>query len=241
MMCHGAGGGTDYWKENSAYQSLVNTFVSGGYAVFDCSGFKNESPGLNFWGDPRGVDCWRKAYQYVVDNYNVEKQFSIYGFSMGGLTTMNLVFSRFPNIKCVAIASPVLSLEASYNDSGVNQVIKNLYGMGNTYDKTKAYGSDPYAHIFTYNNTPYVFDALPPLKIWYGSTETGGGVDATGKPNLVGGAVSKYIAEYFTEAINNAGGLAEYREVQGAGHEICYGGNAVCRSDYLLYFDRHNY
>lgn len=228
MMCHGAGQGVNSWKTSEGYQAIVNKFLDRGYAVFDCNGFKNDSLGWSFWGDPRGVSAWYKAYQYVVDNYNVEKQFSIYGFSMGGLTALNLALNGFPNIKCIALASPVISLEACYNDDGVKEVIKLLYGMGDTFDPSKCYGSDPYSRIVNINNTDYVFSKLPPVKIWFGSTEVG--------PD----AVDKELAEQFVNALNNAGAMAEYREVAGAGHEICYGNNAVCNSDYLIYIERWN-
>lgn len=342
MMCHGAGQGVNSWKEKSGYQAIVNIFLSRGYAVFDCNGFKNDALGWSFWGDPRGVECWYKAYQYVVDNYNVEHEFAVYGFSMGGLTAMNLALNGFPNIKCIALGSPVLSLKACYYDSGVSAVIKTLYGMGDLYDVAKAYGSDPYAHIKTLydNRTVSLFEGnsshvtsgyyinpntgvlssgedwnvtdfidanagdtltisgmgitafyksdgtfisyvqnvtsttvpngakyirscvintylstsfikrtssaitilpynLPPLKIWFGSTETADAETDTGTDLTVSGAVDKTIAIDFVNAINNAGGKAEYREVEGAGHEICYGMNNTCNVDYLLYAERY--
>lgn len=229
MICHGAGSGVDTWKEHDGYQAIVSLFNQRGYAVFDCNGFKNDALGWSFWGNPRGVNAWRKAYQYVVNNYNVENQFSIYGFSMGGLTAMQLAFTGFPNIKCIALGSPVLSLEACYNDSSVQAVIQALYGMGETYDASLAVGSDPYAHIVTVGVEDYVFNTLPPIKIWYGSTETGAGT-----------AVEKTYAQEMVAAIVNAGGMAEYREVNGAGHNICYGSNAVCNADYLIFVERFN-
>ena len=93
------------------YNNLVNTFVDAGYAVFDCNGYNETFFGCNFWGSHRGVEAWRKAYDYIVKNYNVEDNVSIYGFSMGGLTALNLVLIGFPNVKCIALGSPVLDVE----------------------------------------------------------------------------------------------------------------------------------
>lgn len=240
MICHGAGQSAQQWSTNASYNALVNTFVNAGYAVFDCNGFKEGALGYSFWGDSRGVDVWRKAYQYVVDNYNVEHQFGLYGFSMGGLTALNLALSNFPNIKCIALGSPVVNLEDVFNSSDGNKAVINaLYNMGESYDASKAYGCNPFSRIITVNNNEYIFVGLPPLKMWYGSTEDGTSTD-TGTGEIIYGAVSKYKGHQLVNAINNAGGQAEYREVDGEDHKICYGGNAVVNNDYLLFFNRHN-
>ena len=227
MLCHGAGQGVTTWKEHEGYKDIVNRFNEMGYLVFDCNGFKNDALGWSFWGNQRVVEAWRKAYQYIVDNYNVEKDFSIYAFSMGGLTALNLAFQNFPNIKCVALGSPVVNLRACWGDPSVKAVLQTLYNMGDEYDESKTFGNDPYKHIVNVNGTNYCFQNLPPIKIWYGSTETSYGVD-------------KQYAIDLVNAINNAGGYAQYREVQGAGHEICYGMNGYCNYDYVAFVDRYN-
>ena len=227
MICHGAGKGVAEWRAHEGYQAIVQKFNDRGYVVFDCNGFKNDALGWSFWGDQRGVEAWRKAYEYVVRNYNVEQTFSIYAFSMGGLTAMNLAFKNMPNINCIAMASPVLNLRACWDDTSMRAVLQTLYGMGNEWDEAKVAGSNPYKNIVTVNGEKYCFKNLPPIKIWYGSTEQAYGVD------------KRYAAE-MVEAIINSGGYAEYREVNGAGHEICYGMNEYCNVDYLLFVERHN-
>lgn len=227
MMCHGAGKGVADWKEHEGYKAIVKKFIDRGYAVFDCNGFKNDELGWSFWGERRGVEAWRKAYQYVVNNYNVEEAFSIYAFSMGGLTAMNLAFSNFPNIKCIALGSPVLNLKACWEDSSVQAVLKTLYGMGDAWDDSKAIGSNPYNNIIVQNSKKFCFKNLPPIKVWYGSTEQSYGVN------------KQYAIDMVT-AITNAGGYAEYREVNEAGHDICYGMNEYCNIDYLLFVERYN-
>lgn len=227
MMCHGAGQGVTTWKEHEGYKDIVDRFNEMGYLVFDCNGFKNDELGWSFWGNQRGVEAWRKAYQYIVDNYNVEKDFSIYAFSMGGLTALNLAFQNFPNIKCIALGSPVVNLRACWEDTSVKNVLQILYGMGDEYDESKTFGNDPYKHIVNVNGKNYCFQNLPPIKIWYGSTETSYGVN-------------KQYAIDLVNAINNAGGYAQYREVTGAGHEICYGMNGYCNYDFVAFIDRYN-
>lgn len=227
MMCHGAGMGVNGWKEHQGYQALVKKFVDRGYAVFDCNGFKNDELGWSFWGHPRGVEAWKKAYQYVVNNYNVEQTFSIYAFSMGGLTALNLAFQNFPNIKSIALGSPVISVRSAFEDPSVKPVLQQLYGFGTVWSSKLQLGSDPFERRFSYSGKSYIFAPLPPIKIWYGGTETTYGVN-------------KSIASIFVTAIQNAGGYAEYREVNNAGHEISYGMNEVCNIDYLLFTERYN-
>lgn len=228
MMCHGAGKGITEWQEHDGYRAIVQKFIDRGYAVFDCNGFKNDELGWSFWGNQRGVEAWKKAYQYVVNNYNVEQAFSIYAFSMGGLTAMNLAFQNFPNIKCIAMGSPVLNLRACWEDESVKPVLQILYGMGDTWDDAKVVGSNPYKNIVVAESKKYCFKNLPPIKIWYGSTEQSNGVN------------KQYAIDMVT-AITNSGGYAEYREVNEAGHDISYGMNEYCNIDYLLFVERHNH
>ena len=227
MVCHGAGKGATEWKEHEGYNALLQKFLDRHYVVFDCNGFKNDALGWSFWGDQRGVEAWKKAYQYVIRNYNVEHTFSIYAFSMGGLTAMNMAFQNMPNVNCIAMGSPVLNLRACWEDDSVRNVLKLLYGMGEEWDENKVVGSNPYKNIVMLDGKKYCFKNLPPIKIWYGSTEQSYGVD------------KRYAAD-LVEAIVNSGGYAEYREVNGAGHDICYGMNEYCNIDYLLFVERHN-
>lgn len=234
MMCHGAGKGVTgdgNWTTVTSYNTLVSFFTSRGYAVFDCNGFKNDALGWSFWGNQRGLEAWRKAYLYVTNNYNVEKTFAIYAFSMGGLTAMNLAFQGFPNINCIAMGSPVLNLREVWNSTdGTKAVLKVLYGLGDEWDESKVVGDNPYKHIITTDGVDYCPYKLPPIKIWYGSTET----NNSGNP-----AIEKEIARSFVNAIVNSGNYAFYREVSGRGHEICYGGSTVVNTEILTFIERY--
>lgn len=230
MMCHGAGqSDISGFMNEPNYNNLVNEFTSHEYAVFDCSGYANTTYGCNFWGAPKGVSAWRKAYDYIVDNYNVERVISIYGFSMGGLTVMNLLNSEFPNVKCVALGSPVLDLYKCWN-GGVQSQITTAYGV-NVWNQELYAGNNPISNIFTYNSLDYFRKKLPPLKIWYGGTEDG----------TVLSYVDKSDAILIVNAIRNSNGIAYYREITGGGHSICYGGNANVNQEIRMFFDRYSY
>ena len=234
MVCHGAGRGvtipnpTDNgtWEDNTNYNALIDTFVNAGYAIFDCNGMQDDYWGCNFWGAHKGVEVWKKAYDYIVKNYNVEENFSIYGFSMGGLTAMHLVINKFPNIKCVALGSPVLDLEKCWED-GQTTLMKNAYGMGDNYEAEKARGCDPMKTLVTIGEKEYCLVDMPPIKIWYGSTEQGV-------------AVNKEYAKRMVNAISNSGNWAIYREVQGENHRICFGAVQYINNEYLYWINRFN-
>lgn len=234
MVCHGAGRGVTYpnpedgksWTDLPSYNNLVDNFIANGYAVFDCNGYNNTGYGCSFWGAPKGVEAWKKAYDYVTDNYNVETSFSLFGFSMGGLTACHLVMNGFPNIKCVALASPVLDLEKSW-ECGQGTLMEDGYGMLGAYDESKALGSNPMSHLVTIGEKEYCLPKMPPTKIWYGSTEEGI-------------AVNKDYAIRLVNAMKNSGSYAIYREWEGAGHEICYGENALANLEYYLWINRFN-
>ena len=168
-ICHGAGSAVTEWVRNSSYNNIVNYLNNAGYAIFDCNGWSNESSGYNFWGCPKGVSAWRKAYDYITQNYNVETNINIYGFSMGGLTALNLVLNNFPNVKCIALGSPVINLDSCWGASPHDNMV---LGYGTDDYSQISPGNNPYASIYTENNKLYFNKQIPPIRIWYGSTET---------------------------------------------------------------------
>lgn len=232
MLCHGAGKGvnttdtTDTWLNNADYVNLVDAFVSHGYAVFDCNGYGNVLYKCNFWGNRRGVQAWKNAYQYIINNYNVEQQFSIYGFSMGGLTAIAIAGDMFPNIKCIALGSPVTNLKASW-DNGNNNLIAETYGMNSdaVYEADRVIGCDPASSIVEINNVEYFTKQLPPIKVWFGSLET--------QP-------SPTDAQRMVNAIKNSNGLAMFRLVDGAVHDICWGADTKITAEYVTWVNRWN-
>jgi len=226
MICHGAGrpvvGADTCWINTDSYVNMINNFVSNGYTVFDCNGASNSH--YDFWGSPVGMSAYRKAYEYVTQNYNVETNLNIYGFSMGGLTALNLAFQDFPNIKAIALGSPVINLEEAWNNN-----IASLYSTTTTtYSDDLVAGYNPNLNIKTFNNSYFVFKKLPPIKIWYGGNET----------YDVRPYVDKTLGQRLVNAIKNSGGVAQYREFAGCGHEICYGSNSNAYTEFAMWLNR---
>jgi hypothetical protein len=83
------------------------------------------------------------------------------------------------------------------------------------------------SHLITVGDKEYCLPKIPPIKVWYGSTEEGV-------------AVNKNYAIRLVNAMKNSGSYAIYREWQGAGHEICYGENAMSNLEYYLWINRFN-
>ena len=223
MICHGAGrllvDGENPWINSQYYNNLINAFINAGYVVFDCNGVNNTDEG-SFYGTPSGIEAWRKAYQYVVDNYNVEKEFSIYGFSMGGLTAMNLVNNKLPNVKSIALGSPVLDISIGWGAARAAFFSNTI----TQYSNTLVAGYNPIINIVDNK----CIKAFPPIKMWYGSTEDGSSLPV----------VNKQLGINLTNAIKNSNGTCYYREVDGAGHEICYGGNANVITEIVYWLNR---
>jgi dipeptidyl aminopeptidase/acylaminoacyl peptidase len=231
MITHGAGRGvwTQFgdqvpWKDIDTYNALVDTFVDAGYAVFDCSGYGNDAYGVNFWGCPRGLQAWYKAYEYVEKYYNVTPKIGLYGFSMGGCTAFNLINKAFPNIACVGLGSPVTNL-AQDQVSNMGYFL-DAYGMGSSYDASKVVGYNPLENIVEIDNEEYCFKTLPPIKVWFGANETW---------------PAPTDAQRLCNAIKKGGGVADYRLVDDAGHEVCYGGIPAINTEILYWFNRFSY
>lgn len=237
MICHGSGstglfdGG---WTEKDGYKALCNLLNNAGYAVFDCNGYKDDEAGWNSYGAPRGLEGYRKAYGYVTQNYNVEKEFSIYGFSMGGVVAMNLAFSNFPGIKCVALGSPVLDIKEFCHDRNNSAAVNLAHGQTASadYDASIMRGFDPVKNIVTVDGTNVVYTHIPPVKIWFGANETG--IEAASQ------TVNKATGSKLVEAIKNGNGVAYYREVANAAHEICWGANPTVNNEILYWINRFN-
>lgn len=229
MLVHGAGRGVtgaENWPSIDGYKRIVSAFNNAGYAVFDCNGYANNEIGYNHWGCNRAIECYRKAYDYVVRNYNVEKLVNVYGFSMGGLTAFNMVSQGFDHIKCLALGSPVMKL--NHAGSPWDGAKSSAYGV-NTYDALAVCGNEPTQRIKTIDNTPTIMIGVPPVKIWHGGLED----DTTVAP--------KSHAQDIVNAIRNGGGRAYYREVADAGHEISYGGNIGVVNEIVAWVNRFNY
>lgn len=251
MIFHGAGFyvsasnwgvSSDGTEGTSAdFDNLTQYFVYCGYAVCDINAYDNTVPNRTF-GSQRTILAYKKMIEYVKDHYNVEKAVNGFGFSMGGLVALNYI-NEFSDLKCLALASPVVALyeQGYYGSATWKSAIANSYGFdvpsgfefssgtpteeevqiwGNNSELTRGY--DPLVRTdINISNTRYPF-----MRIWHGNSDT---------------AVSYLKSLAFNNAVRNRLVDCTYRIVEGAGHEICYGGNGVCLREYIRFFNRFNY
>ena len=223
--------GSENWTTIPGYLALTSKLINAGYAVFDCNGYRNDELGYNGFGCPRMLEAYRKAYAYVTRYYNVETNFSIYGFSLGGLTALNLALNRMPGIKCLALGSPVVNLKNFGWERNQEPAFIAAYGVAEgteEYPENLTMGSDPYKAIVTVDDTTKVVKTLPPFKIWFGSLEDETGVDRSYGSN-------------FARVARKGGTEAYYREFTGADHSICWGTNSIVNDEILMWINRFNY
>ena len=91
LMCHGASGYVDAANStwyNPSWKLFCDDLLAAGYALFD-SNVLPTSTGTAQMGYAMGsalyVNVLKKAYDYIIDNYNVFPQIFAHGSSMGGL------------------------------------------------------------------------------------------------------------------------------------------------------------
>ena len=90
LACHGAQGYVDATNNtwyNSNWKDFMDDMLTAGYAVFD-SNVLPASTGTDQMGfacgSPLYVNVLKKAYDYIIKNYNVYPQIFVHGTSMGG-------------------------------------------------------------------------------------------------------------------------------------------------------------
>lgn len=228
LLVHGASlgissDGSSGWTNDELYNNVVNALLDAGYAVIDSNGYDDSvSNGHDHWGCPQALAGYHKAWDYFTTKYNLEREVYVYGFSMGGLTSLNLATERTIPIKCMMIGSPVISLYdqcVSGTATSVNPTFLAAYGI-TAYSEDAVGGYDRYLDIVNVGSDGYVFNNLPPLFIGYGSTDV----------NIS----NEKIQEYY-EALCNSNHIVTLKEYSG-GHEISYGGNATLITDMVTWF-----
>lgn len=111
VFIHGSG---DYssiqaTKMTSVSDHLYNYLRDCGYAIFDCYGWGNLYPsvGSNTWGTPTNTACYIKGIEYVLKNYNLDKNNVFVACkSLGGIQALSLYNETAVNIKAVGMLSP---------------------------------------------------------------------------------------------------------------------------------------
>ena len=106
ISCHGSGTviNKNFNRESRRWNNFLITM---GYAVLDVNGGVADSRHYNA---PFAIQSYIKAYQYVVDKYNLYKEVFVLGASMGGLPAFTLAQLKTIPVKAVAGFCPVVDL-----------------------------------------------------------------------------------------------------------------------------------
>ena len=157
MFGHGMSRNVSYteWGLNDTnYLAQKERFRAAGYAVFDCNG-QRDNGGANIMssGCPQVIDAYRKSFEYIRDNYNVEDSIYVIGASMGGLIGLNYTFA-YNNVKALALLSPWTDLYQCSWGQGIKDVFVEYYGFLGTsnYEVKKAELHSPSSKMIHLNN-----------------------------------------------------------------------------------------
>lgn len=235
FSAHGSGGivNPDEEKGRGGIRYLNDETLEA-YAAFDIHGTR---PDGRSYGNRRYVEAVYKAYNYIVENYNVDPRLYVMGASMGGVCALNFV-NFYPNIvRCIGLFYPRTNLHQEYvngvlehgsyeeahrhKDFCLTEVIGTEYGFDDPFvwQDEKAVGLNPW-----HNRTVVIdgkrYSNLPaPIKIWHGDIDQ---------------SVQYIMSVEYIAALRRSGCYAELRTVHGIGHKQ----NAMMHEELKLWFDR---
>lgn len=235
MTAHGAGGTVT--STDGGEISNKRYLLDGGFAIFDVNGGSIKSgDGTSTFGEhmgaSRALQAYRKAYEWIRKNYNINPQILVHGGSMGGLTALNFVLHCPSIVKACSAFFPVTDL---YNQAWLHpwlsggttlRSVAKEYNFndktGTTWEGDKVIGYNPIN-----NNSVVIGDAryntFPvPLKIWHGTADT---------------AVDIVNTRIYVQALKNGGSIVSLREVSNQGHTF----NDTMNQENLMWLKRWDF
>ena len=201
--------------DNADFLSMIRFFTAAGYAVFDVdnSGQNHQTgndAGWPDWGSLPLMSSYLKAWEYIKDNYNVEKKLYILSDSMGTAAALNMM-KWYPSevITAIMLAPRPVCQEryetyVSRGDTTIAANMRTAFGFGQS-ETTWPNRLKPFNHyesLVEIGSTDYVLHQFPPCKV------------------LVGGADTTLLTEVraYYNALRAAGNYVNYREVSGEDH-----------------------
>lgn len=151
LMCHGASGYIDKTTEtwyNSYWKTFCNEMLNAGYALFDVNVLPNSVGDKCGYcaGSPLAVNVAKKAYDYIIENYNIKEKILVHGTSMGGVLASAFV-NAYPNL---------VIAQSSFAGRDLSQYIKEIsdgtlengndFAMSYGYSNLAALNADKFSH-----------------------------------------------------------------------------------------------
>ena len=154
-------------------------------------------------GSPIAVECYVKAYNHCIENFNLQKEVFIFGGSMGGISSTNVVLSKRIPVIAQMNFCPVLD---TYNQIFLNPwtggapkiALGKIYNLQKDdkgeyiYDESKILGYNPIGHCYVKDGKEYLSYPVP-VKFWHSEDDDTVSIEPTKR---------------FIQAIKNAGGNA---------------------------------
>jgi dipeptidyl aminopeptidase/acylaminoacyl peptidase len=248
FMHHGRSGtvtDSTWYSTVANWPNFYNAYLNAGYAVFDVNGAGPYAADNTFnhdYGCPNCILAAYKAYEYIRAHYNVDRKIFVHGTSMGGITAVSFA-KNFSNIVRAVGVFSTADLR-NYAVTKWPEEVAPRFG----YVDAAAMAADGYSelpafelsvehynssgarqfHGYDYNwkadSTEIHVSAFPvPIKYWHGTADE---------------STSYTWSEEAVKAIRKGGGMAYYRPIAGAGHDICTGGNSTVISEAVMWFNR---
>lgn len=132
-------GSADYGKIDSVittkYMEFYNYIRDSGYALFDCYGYgtkySEKTAGYaNTWGIPLNDTCYVKGVEFILENYNIDRNnIFVACKSLGGLQAMSFFVKNIINVKAFGLLSPelnILNVYMGYESMTKKMIAKEL-------------------------------------------------------------------------------------------------------------------
>lgn len=214
ISCHGAGGTVTTDDSQVEHMVLTQYLVANGYAVMDVNGLPfayAEEHGIdirNNIGSPIAIRSYVKAYHYCMEHFNLKPEVFVYGGSMGGISSTNLVLSGMIPVIAHAALCPVLDTYHEiflhpWSDGLPKTALGKIYGLEldaageYIYDEKKILGHNP-----AKNKKAVTYPV--PVKFWQCIDDP---------------VVSYEVTRKFVDTIRENGGMAYLRTFPHGGHE----------------------
>lgn len=127
ICCHGAFQTfSSFSTDTSISGSVWRHWLSLGYAIMDMYGIPYELSGIEggtsinnsdmHYGNPVTIQCYKKGYEYVIENYNICKDgVFVTGASMGGMSSVQIIQSHlFPVLAYVGYCPCIDTFKQAY-------------------------------------------------------------------------------------------------------------------------------
>ena len=158
IYCHGAGSAVSSLSSNNINVTRGIYLMQKGYAILDVNGYPadlwetGEDPSkCSAMGGQMAIQCWAKAYRYVIAKYNIAKDgVLLLGTSMGGLTSTNLMNHTGIPVLAHCLEAPITDI---YNQAWLHPWFTYPTDTkGTRYQLAKFYNFSGYT-TFDFNNT----------------------------------------------------------------------------------------